>query len=397
MTRLAVRINQLQQSGIRSITQYALEKGAISLAQGYPDFDPPSEIIDAAEKAMRNGSNQYGHSWGDPKLRCAIAKDCRRFYQQIADPVKHITVTCGVTEAIVATVMALIDPGDRVILLEPAHENYHAAVAFAGGVPIWVPLRPPNYTIDIDELKNAFQKGARAIIFNSPHNPSGRVFTREELCSIAKLCLDFDCIAISDEIYAHLVFDGRQHIPISTLSEMCERTVTIRGFGKTFAITGWRLGYVIAPEHLSVAIRQIHDFTTICAPTPLQAAMVAALDLEDAYYKELIGFYSAQRSRLLKILSSHGFHCHVPEGTYFMMADFRKIFGSDDDQEFARYLIDKIGIAGVPGSSLYTVNSSLGRGLIRFAFAKRNETLDLVEERFSRLNSDSEIRLEKHL
>ena len=385
-TYSALRLQKLQESVIRSITQYGLEKQAVSLAQGFPDFDPPEKIITAAQDAMKSGLNQYGMTWGQPALREAIAEKSWRFYHQTVDPERHITVTCGVTEAVIASLLGIVDPGDRVIVLEPAHENYHAGIAFAGGSPIWVPLRPPHHSFDPDELAQAFRSGAKALIFNSPHNPSGRVFTEEELGIIADLCKRFDVIVISDEIYEHLLYDGRTHIPIATLPGMSERTITISGFGKTFAVTGWRLGYVIANADLTDAIRKIHDFTTICAPTPLQVAMIEALALPDSYYTGLREFYASRRTRMLGILDEHGFTYHIPEGAYYVMADFRRLNRSDDDVRFAYWLIDEIGVASVPGSSFYSSDPRLGRGLIRFAFPKKDKTLDLVEERFGKLN-----------
>jgi aspartate/methionine/tyrosine aminotransferase len=385
MTYAANRLKYLQESVIRSITRYAIEKGAVLLAQGFPDFDPPAEVIAAAEEAMRRGCNQYGMTWGQPSLRKAIADKSRRFYGQSVDPERHVTVTCGVTEAVIASLVAIVNPGERVIVLEPAHENYHAGIAFAGGTPVWVPIRPPDYRFRPDELRAAFQGGAKAIIFNSPHNPSGRVFTREELSIIADLCVEFDTVAITDEIYEHLVYDGRRHIPMATLPGMWGRTITICGMGKTFAVTGWRLGYAIANEELTDALRKVHDFTTVCAPTPLQAAMVAALNMPDSYYDWLRAFYDSRRGRMMKILSDHGFECHTPEGAYYTMASFRHLSRDEDDTAFAYWLIDEIGVATVPGSSFYTSDPSLGRGLVRFAFPKKDQTLDLVEERFAKL------------
>lgn len=278
-TYAARRLQKLQESVIRSITRYAAEKGAILLAQGFPDFDPPQEVLAAAEHAMRTGKNQYGMTWGQPSLRNAIAQKSKRFYQQKVDPDRNVTVTCGVTEAVIAALLGTVNPGDNVVVLEPAHENYHAGIAFAGGNPVWVPLRPPHYRFDPDELSRAFHGGARAILFNSPHNPSGRVFSEEELTLIRDLCVKHDAIAITDEIYEHLVFDGHRHIPIATLPGMADRTITICGLGKTFAVTGWRVGYAIANEDLTDALRKVHDFTTVCAPTPLQEAMAAVIHI----------------------------------------------------------------------------------------------------------------------
>jgi aspartate/methionine/tyrosine aminotransferase len=384
-TYAAQRLQKLQESVIRSITRYAAEKGAILLAQGFPDFDPPPEVVAAAEKAMHGGRNQYGMTWGQPGLRKAIAEKTWRFYRQEIDPDRHVTVTCGVTEAVIAALLGTVNPGDRVVVLEPAHENYHAGIAFAGGVPVWVPLRPPDYRFDVAELRRAFEGGVRAVLFNSPHNPSGRVFTEEELLAIRDLCVQFDAVAITDEIYEHLVFDDRRHIPIATLPGMAERTITICGLGKTFAVTGWRIGYAIASEDLTDALRKVHDFTTVCAPTPLQEAMASVIGMPDSYYEWLRSYYASRRSRMLGILDAHGFAYAVPEGAYYVMADFRHLGRGDDDMTFAYWLIDEIGVATVPGSSFYSSDPQLGRGLVRFAFPKKDSTLDDVERRFSRL------------
>jgi aminotransferase len=295
-------------------------------------------------------------------------------------------VTCGVTEAVIASLLGIVNPGDKVVVLEPAHENYHAGIAFAGGTPIWVPLRPPHYQLDADELTRAFEQKPKAVLFNSPHNPSGRVFTEDELSLIRDLCVEHDVVAISDEIYEHLVFDRLRHIPISTLPGMEDRTITICGLGKTFAVTGWRVGYCIASAELTDALRKVHDYTTVCAPTPLQEAMAAAIGLPDSYYEWLKTFYASRRSRMLEILDRHGFEYAVPEGAYYVMADFRHLGRGDDDMAFAHWLIDEVGVATVPGSSFYS-DPSLGRGLVRFAFPKKDETFDLVEKRFEKLHA----------
>jgi aminotransferase len=384
-TYAAHRLHNLHESVIRSITRYAFDKGAILLAQGFPDFDPPEEVLAAAEKAMRSGRNQYGMTWGQPSLRKAIAQKSRRFYGQEVDPDRHVTVTCGVTEAVIAALLGVVNPGDKVVVLEPAHENYHAGIAFAGGIPIWVPLRPPEYQFDPDELARAFEQKPKAVLFNSPHNPSGRVFTEQELSIIRDLCVEHDVVAITDEIYEHLVFDGLRHIPIATYPGMQDRTITICGLGKTFAVTGWRVGYCIASPDLTDAVRKVHDFTTVCAPTPLQEAMAAVIGLPDSYYQGLTAFYASRRTRMLGILDKHGFKYAVPEGAYYVMADFRHLGRGDDDMAFARWLIDEVGVATVPGSSFYASSPALGRGLVRFAFPKKDETFDAVEERFEKL------------
>jgi aspartate/methionine/tyrosine aminotransferase len=383
----ADRLKNLQESVIRSITRYAFAKDAILLAQGFPDFDPPEEVLAAAEQAMRTGRNQYGMTWGQPSLRKAIADKSRRFYRQEIDPDRHVTVTCGVTEAVIAALLGVVNPGDKVVILEPAHENYHAGVAFAGGIPIWVPLRPPDYRFDPEELEHAFQQKPKAVLFNSPHNPSGRVFTEDELKIIRDLCVKHDVIAITDEIYEHLVFDGLRHFPIATYPGMQDRTITICGLGKTFAVTGWRVGYCIASEELTDALRKVHDFTTVCAPTPLQEAMAKVIGLPDSYYQWLQEFYASRRSRMLGILDKHGFKYAVPEGAYYVMADFRGLGRGDDDTAFAYWLIDEVGVATVPGSSFYSSDPRLGRGLVRFAFPKKDETFEIVEKRFEKLKA----------
>jgi aminotransferase len=386
-TYAADRLQNLQESVIRSITRYAFEKGAVMLAQGFPDFDPPQEVLAAAEKAMRSGRNQYGMTWGQPSLRAAIAEKSRRFYDQRIEPDRHVTVTCGVTEAVIAALLGIVNPGEKVVVLEPAHENYHAGIAFAGGIPVWVPLRPPRYRFDPEELARAFQQKPKAVLFNSPHNPSGRVFTEQELSIIRDLCVKHDVVAITDEIYEHLVFDGLRHLPIAMYPGMQDRTITICGLGKTFAVTGWRVGYCIASEELTDALRKVHDFTTVCAPTPLQEAMATVIGLPDSYYQWLQTFYASRRSRMLGILDKHGFKYAVPEGAYYVMADFRHLGRGDDDMAFAYWLIDEVGVATVPGSSFYASDPSLGRGLVRFAFPKKDETFDVVEKRFEKLRS----------
>jgi aminotransferase len=366
------------------MTRLALEHQAVNLAQGFPDFPPPPEIIAAAHAALDRGENQYTVTWGIPPLRAAIEAKMRRRYglEYAAD--RHVTVTCGVTEAIVAAVMATVDTGDEVIIVEPFHENYLPAVLFAGGTPVFAALEPPDYRLDPERLRRVFTPRTRAILLNSPHNPSGRVFDREELAGVAALCREFDAIAITDEIYEHILYDGRAHIPIATLEGMHERTITIGGFGKTFAVTGWRLGYACAPEPLAEAFRTMHDFTTICAPAPLQHAAAAALELPESYYERTIREYTERRALMLPLLNAHGLRATPPEGAYYVMTDFSPRRFAGDDRDFARYLTKEIGVAAVPGSSFYAT-PGLGKNTVRFAFAKRKETLAEVERRFTRL------------
>ncbi|CAN5752751.1 aminotransferase class I/II-fold pyridoxal phosphate-dependent enzyme [soil metagenome] len=390
MARVAERTFDLFESTIRSLTVHAIAKGAVNLGQGSPDFPPPPELVAAAQRALAEGVHQYVPTWGLPSLREAVADKTERFYGYRPDPATEVTVTCGVTEAVIAALIGVVDPGDAVVVLEPAHENYHAGIVFAGARPLWVPLRPPGFEIDAGELRRAFaQSGVKAVIFNTPHNPTGRVFRREELGLIADLCHEFDVIAIADEIYEHMVFDGLEHVPIATLPGMRERTITISGLSKTYSVTGWRVGWTIAPADLTDALRKIHDFTTICAPAPLQQAAVTAVSFGPDYYDWLRTYYRERRERTIAMLRRAGFEAPSPEGAYYTLADFTALAAalgrSDDDDAFARYLIDDIGIGTVPGSSFYRSDPTLGRGRVRFAFPKRDETLDEVERRLARL------------
>jgi aminotransferase len=384
MSYTADRLKNLEGSTILEISHYAHRKGAASLSAGAPDFDPPPELIESANRAMRDGRNQYSMPWGIPELRQAIAEKYRNAYGLEVDPDRHVTVTCGAGEAILLSLMAILNPGNRVILLEPFHEAYGPCVEVAGGTPIGVALSRPEYRFDPDELERAFRGGAKAIILNSPHNPTGRVFTEEEIGLVATLSEKYDTVVFSDEIYEHILYDGRRHIPFAGLDGVRDRTITISGMSKTFAITGWRLGYVVAPETVSNKIRAIHEFTIACAPTPLQYAMLAALGLPDSYYRGLTEFYTARRDRVIGILRKYGFKTLTPEGSFYTMADFTGLGRGDDDVAFAYWLIDHAGVATVPGSCFYRSDPSCGRGTVRIAYPKKDETLDGVEERFAR-------------
>lgn len=379
---LAQRLNGLRESFIREMTRLAITHKAINLSQGFPDFDPPREVIEAAHQALDSGGNQYTITWGSPPLRQAIAAKMKRWYGLDFDPDQHVTVTCGVTEAIAATLMGILNTGDEVIIIEPYHEGYGPAVIFAGGAPRFVPLDAPAYTLDLDKLRAAFNSRTRAIIVNTPHNPTGHVFTRAELEGVARLCQAFDAVAITDEIYEHIIYDDRPHIPLATLPGMSERTVTIGGFGKTFAATGWRLGYACALNPFSSALRTVHDFTTICAPAPLQAGAVAALNLPNDYYKQLNCDYAARRDKIMSILGAANFIAQPPEGAYYVMADFGAWNFDGDDYAFARWLPANLGVAVVPGSCFYGT-PGMGKGAVRFAFAKKIETLNAAGERLS--------------
>ncbi|HZR83664.1 MAG TPA: aminotransferase class I/II-fold pyridoxal phosphate-dependent enzyme [Candidatus Binatia bacterium] len=380
----AARLDGLRQSTIREMTRLALQHGAVNLAQGFPDFPPPPEIVAAAHAALDAGHNQYAVTWGIPPLREAIAQTIARRYGVAYDPDRHVVVTCGVTEAICASVLAVANPGDEVIIVEPFHENYLPAVRFAGAREVYFALAPPRWELDPERLRRAFTPRTRAIIVNTPHNPTGRVFTRAELEGVAALCREFGAIAITDEIYDQIVHDGRTHVPIAALDGMKDRTVAIGGLGKTFAVTGWRLGYACAPDALSDAVRTVHDFLTICAPAPLQYAAAAALGMPEAYFESMRREYAERRDRMMSILDRHGFGATPPEGAYYVMSDFSALRFEGDDHALARHLACDVGVAVVPGSSFYGT-PGLGRSTVRWAFAKRLETLDEVDRRLARL------------
>jgi aminotransferase len=378
----AQRLATLTESVIREMTRFSNQHGAINLSQGFPDFDPPSEVLAAATEALQSGQNQYAITWGLPALRQKVAEKYQRWYGMTVNPDTDITVTCGVSEAIIASLMAVVNPGDRVIIIEPYHENYIAGVRFAGGEPVWVRMAPPDFDLNEDELRAAFAQRPKAILINTPHNPTGRVYDRKMLQLLADLCIAYDTVAITDEIYEHIVYDGREHIPLATLPGMAERTITLSGLTKTYAATGWRVAWAVAPPQLSKAVRTVHDFTTVCAPTPLQAAAAAALSLPDSYYTNLAATYHARRDAIMTILAEASFRAQKPEGAYYVMADYSAIQPEMDEMTFARWLITEKKVAVVPGSSFY--HSTLDRGgIVRFAFAKRLETLEAARQKLA--------------
>lgn len=362
------------------MTRLAIKHQSVNLSQGFPDFDPPKEVVEAAHRALDEGMNQYTITWGSVALRQAIAAKMKRLYGLEYDPDQQITVTCGVTEALAVTVMSHVNPGEEVIIIEPFHEGYAPAVIFAGAMPRFVALEPPDYSLDLDALKAAFTSRTRAIIVNTPHNPTGHVFTRAELEGIARLCHEHDVLLISDEIYEHITYDCRPHIPPATLPGMAERTITISGFSKTFAMTGWRLGYACAPIPNSTALRTVHDYTTICAPAPLQAACVAALNLPDSYYQQLLEAYAERRAAMMSILRENELVALEPEGSYYVLADFSAWEFDGDDFAFARWLPAHLGVSVVPGSCFYGTPGK-GHDTVRFAFAKKVSTLHAAGER----------------
>ena len=346
---------------------------AVNFAQGFPDFDPDPRIIEAAERALRDGFNQYATTWGAPQLRSAIARQQSAAWGRSIDPETEVTVSCGATEAMVAAMLAAVNPGDEVIVFEPFYENYGPDCVISGAVPQYVALRPPDWSFDIDELRAAFNEKTRAIVINTPHNPTGKVYSRGELELISQLCIERDVIAITDEIYEHLVYRG-PHISIATLPGMAERTITISGASKTYSVTGWRVGWLIAPSSFTAGIRKVHDFLTVGAAHPLQIAIAAALELPASFYVELVGDYRERRDAIVAGLRGCGFDVAEPEGAYYVMAGISS-FGATDDVAFARRLIEEVAVATVPASSFYH-DPMLGRGYVRFSFPKKLETIE---------------------
>jgi aminotransferase len=370
---LASRTNVFTESVIREMTRLSIGHGAVNLAQGYPDFPAPEELKQAGIGAIEADHNQYTITWGARSLREALSRKLYDYNHISADPDSEITVTCGATEAMMATMLALIEPGDEVIVFEPFYENYVPDAALAGAKLVFVPLRPPTYSFDPDELRAAFSPRTKAIVVNTPNNPSGRVLRRAELEQIAALCIEFDIIAITDEIYEYILFDGQQHVSLASLPGMAERTVTISGLSKTFSVTGWRLGYVAAPAPLSAGIRKVHDFLTVCAPAPMQEAALRALALPQTFYEDLVTGYAVKRTQLRTALQAAGFSCVEPQGAYYIMADIRPVTDLDDTS-FALQLVRDFGVAAVPGSSFHA-DKELGRSYLRFTFSKSEETL----------------------
>ena len=381
----ATRTVSFTESVIREMTRLALIHGAVNLAQGFPDFAAPADLKAAACRAINDDQNQYSITWGVKNFRQAIAEKYRRWHGLELDPEREITVCCGATEGMIATLLAVTNPGDEVIVFEPYYENYHPDTLLCGAIRRIVSLRTPTWTFDPDELRQAFNSRTKAIIINSPNNPTGKVFERAELELIAALCEEHDCLAITDEIYEHILFDGVTHIPPITLPNMRHRSVLINSMSKTYSVTGWRVGWVIASPDLTASIRKVHDFLTVGAATPLQQAGVHALGLPDDYYAHLSTDYVARRDAIVAMLTRTGFKPFVPSGAYYVMADI-SAFGFPNDQAFAAHLVENIGVAAVPGSSFFE-NASLGSQLIRFCFCKKFETLAAAEERLLRLKT----------
>jgi aspartate/methionine/tyrosine aminotransferase len=384
---ISKRVQGFTESVIREMTRINNQHDGINLAQGMPNFPPPREIIEAAHRAIDGDFHQYAITWGAPRLRQAIADKYRRFYGIEIHPDRNITVCCGSTETMLATLMAVLNPGDEVIIFEPFYENYGPGCIMSQAEPVYVPLEPPDFSFDPDRLRKAVSPRTRAIIFNSPNNPSGKVFSRAELQTIADVCLEHDLLAITDEIYEHIVYDGARHIPIATLPGMADRTITISGISKSYSVTGWRIGYAVASAELSVGIRRAHDFITVGAPHPLQEAAVTALNLPDSYYVYLRESYQARRDLLFGKVEEAGFRAFKPRGAYYILTDvahWLPEYGCADDQEFAMFLVKEIGVATVPGSSFYSTKG-LGRTKIRFCFPKTDDMLIEAGRRLQKL------------
>ena len=373
------RADTFTESVIREMTRLALQHNAINLAQGFPDFPCPAELKVAACDAVSNDYNQYAITWGAKDLRTALAERVKQYNGLAFDPEAEITVTCGSTEAMMASMLATIQPGDEVIVPEPFYENYGPDTQISGAVPRYVRLED-DFSINEEVWKAAFSKKSRAIILNTPNNPTGKVFTRAELQFIADLCIDHNMVAITDEIYEHILYDGKKHISIGTLEGMRDRTITIGSFSKTYSVTGWRVGYALAGKEISARLRKIHDFLTVGAPAPLQQACVAALRLPESYYRGLAADYDRKRRILYDGLIKAGFSCRLPEGAYYIFTDIAE-FGMTD-VEFAHHLVTECGVAAVPGSSFYHDG---GETKLRFTFSKKDETLVEACQRLERV------------
>ena len=387
-TLLSDKVSHFTESVIREMTRQALMYGAVNLSQGFPDFPAPEEIKRAAQEAIAADINQYAITWGAKTLRDAIARQMQSWQGLEVDPEREITVCCGSTEAIVSTLLAVCNAGDEVVVFEPFYENYGPDSIVSGARPRFVKLHPPanpngEWTFDERELRAAFHSQTKAIVVNTPNNPTGKVFTRRELELIRDLCVEFNVLAITDEIYGFILYDGAEHFSIASLDGMRERTITINGLSKSYCVTGWRVGWAVAPPEITNAIRKVHDFLTVGAPAPLQEAGAAALSLPASYYANLAEGYRRRRDRLVPLLAELGFRCFRPRGAYYVMTDI-SAFGYPDDVAFTQYLVKEIGVAAVPGSSFYH-NPRDGARQVRFAFCKRDETLDEAARRLQRL------------
>lgn len=378
------RLDSFSESVISEMRRLSDQYGAIDLSHGMPDFDPPSQLMEAAVEAIRNGQNQYSTSWGQKRLREAIASKVKQYNGIDADPERNVTVTCGSTEAVTSAVLGLTNPGDHVVMTDPFYENYVPDAIIAGSELIFVPFVGRNLLLDEESLKKAMTKHPKLIVLNTPNNPTGRVLDVKQLKLIADLCEDEGTIAIADEIYEHITYDGKKHISLATIGNMHERTVTVSGASKTYSVTGWRVGWAIAEAKLSAAIRKIHDYLTVCAPTPFQEALVAALGFHAAYYEKLAKMYDKKRRQVMKALDEAALEYHRPEGAYYVLVDAPEEF--KDGQEFTDHLLKNVGIAVLPVNALYH-DKELGNRKVRIAYCKKDTTLQDAARRLKKLTS----------
>jgi aminotransferase len=393
MRRLSTVTEKFTESVIREMTRICDAAGGLNLAQGFPDFAPPEEVVQVAVQAMREQGgmlNQYPVTFGEPVLREGIARKAAEYNRVTCDPETGVTVTCGATEAMMATLRAVMDPGDEVVIFEPFYENYGPDAILSGATPRFVTLRPPDWAYSPDELRAAFNERTKAVIINTPHNPTGKVFTRQELEEIASLCMKWDCLAVTDEVYEHILYDGTEHVSMASLDGMADRTVTISSASKTYSVTGWRVGWAIAAPEITARIRKVHDFLTVGAPTPFQHGVAAGLRLPHSYYAELADRYRRARDFLFHVLKETGFEPLLPRGAYYIVAQTGAVMRRlglevEDDLAFSTELIRLTGVATVPGYSFYHGKSCVTRQA-RFCCAKSDEALCTVAERLRGLN-----------
>lgn len=382
---ISYKARQFTESVIRDMTRLCIRYNGVNLAQGFPDFPAPTVIKEAAKAAIDADINQYAITWGSATFRNAISGKVEKYLGLKYDPETEITVTCGSTEAMIASMLAVVNPGEEVVVFEPFYENYGPDAILCGARPKYVPLAPPDWNFDKAEMEKAFNENTRALILNTPHNPTGKVFSKEELAFLAGLCTKWDAVVITDEIYEHILYDGARHFCIASLPDMRERTIVINGLSKTYSVTGWRIGYVLTSRELTSAVRKVHDFLTVGAAAPLQEAGVVAMGFPESYYRELAAGYAARRDMLMEALTQAGFYAFRPQGAYYIMTDI-SAFGFRDDVTFCRFLVEKIGVAAVPGSSFYA-EPEKGSQQVRFCFCKKEETLAEAASRLSLLRS----------
>ena len=392
---LSAKAEKFTESVIREMTRLAMKHGAVNLSQGFPDFAAPAEIKEAARQAIADDINQYAITWGAKPLRDAIVEKFERTQGVRVDPEREITICCGSTEAMMSTMLAIINPGDETVVFEPFYENYGPDAILSGATPRFVKLSPPDWTFDEKELAAAFGPHTKAIILNTPNNPTGKVFSRAELEFIRDLCVRWNAYCITDEIYEHILYDGAEHISMARIDGMRDRTIVINGMSKTYSVTGWRVGWAIASPETTAAIRKVHDFLTVGAAAPLQQAGAIALRSPQSYYEKLAGDYTVRRERLLKILTASGFRVFKPRGAYYIMTDIsgfdfpaHQFPAGSRDVSFAKFLVEKIGVAVVPGSSFYN-DAQDGATQVRFTFCKKETTLAAAEERLTRLGENA--------